>query len=204
MSRNSRSSAYWATASWVDVSLDAEGEHYGLVPHHHRRLLSLGQLLPAVAAPRGEQLDEHRRANAIGERECHAIDIGDLQALPRRQSRGREDAGSDESSGLQCSATEGVDESGGALADAVVAAPAMSAAAATAVIGGRIGSTSRPGFVADGAADWSLTEIVAAPRSARRWSRTIRDRPHRPATPWRPRSLPAWCGATPVRRSRAV
>ena len=154
----------------VDVGLDAEGDDCCLVAHRHRGLLRLGQLLPAVAAPRGEQLDEHRRADAIGEGERHTIDVGDLQALPggrRRLARGRWRRWIRRAAdGLHGAATGGSEESGGTEADDVARAPTTRAATAMAEISGRMVS-SRTGFVAEGIADWSPSprswRLVARP-----------------------------------------
>ena len=69
------------------VGFHAEGDDLGLLPHRGGRLVRLGELLTTVAAPRGEQFDEHGRADAIGERERHSVDVDDVDRLPRREIR---------------------------------------------------------------------------------------------------------------------
>ena len=102
-------------------------------------------------------------------------------------------------------ATAGVEESGGAAGGRRRRRRRRTrAATAMAVISDRMVLLPH-GFVAEGIAGLlNVTEIVAAPRSGRRWRRASSTPGPRRATPWRPRSPPGGCAATPGRRGRAV
>ena len=186
----------------VDVGLDAEGDDRRLITQGRRGFLGLGQLLAAVAAPRGEHLDEHWSAEAIGEGERHVVDVGDLQALPRGQlRRGRR-------------RLRGVLRKSTAQRTPATRSPVARLTSSwrrrqpgrrrrCAEISGRI--VHLPTLVHRRGYGGSVVviEIAVLPRSARRWSPAKRSPGHRLATPWRSRWQHAWCGSSRAIRSHA-